>query len=255
MSSRALLFPTAISFLEQFFNKALHSPGALAAHLVGDMAVDIQCKDRRGVAQVFLHGLDIVPALDRGHGVAVPQIVDPGLRAANGSHQLFEILVDGLGDQIAAQLVGKHQVLILPGGTGPQAPLCLTALLPAQQLHDIGRGRDLPYFSAFRGGQGVSVTPLPAGYPLQLLVDQQRPFVEIHAGPGEAHHLPFPQPGKQVHQVDGLEPVSLDGCQEPLDRLVIQRGQGPPGDPRKDAAGGWIGPDVSQCHSLLQRLV
>ena len=97
MSSRALLFPTAISFLEQFFNKALHSPGALAAHLVGDMAVDIQCKDRRGVAQVFLHGLDIVPALDRGHGVAVAQIVAPGLRAADGGHQLFESLVDGLG--------------------------------------------------------------------------------------------------------------------------------------------------------------
>ena len=46
------------------------------------MAVDIQCKDRRGVAQVFLHGLDVIPALDRSHGVAVAQIVETGLRAA-----------------------------------------------------------------------------------------------------------------------------------------------------------------------------
>lgn len=70
-SQRSLPF---IYPLEQFFDKALHPLGALATHLVGDMAIDVQGEDRRGVAQVFLHGLDVVPALDGGHGVAVPQI-------------------------------------------------------------------------------------------------------------------------------------------------------------------------------------
>lgn len=39
------------------------------------MPVHIQRKARRRVAEVCLHGLDVVAAFNGDHGVAVPQIV------------------------------------------------------------------------------------------------------------------------------------------------------------------------------------
>lgn len=38
------------------------------------------------MAQVFLHGLDIISALQRHDGVGVPQIVEPGVGTANLRH-------------------------------------------------------------------------------------------------------------------------------------------------------------------------
>ena len=44
-------------------------------HLLRDMPVHIQREARRRVAEVCLHGLDVVAAFNGDHGVAVPQIV------------------------------------------------------------------------------------------------------------------------------------------------------------------------------------
>ena len=48
------------------------------------MTIDVQRKGGGGVAQIALHGFDIVPGPERGHGVAVPEIVEAGIRATNG---------------------------------------------------------------------------------------------------------------------------------------------------------------------------
>ena len=53
-------------------DELLHPLCAVAFHLVRHMAVDIQGKGGRGVSQIPLYGLDIIPALNRGHGVAMP---------------------------------------------------------------------------------------------------------------------------------------------------------------------------------------
>ena len=47
----------------------LHPFRALTLHAVGDVAVDVQRERRGGVAQIALDGLDIIPALQRCHGV------------------------------------------------------------------------------------------------------------------------------------------------------------------------------------------
>ena len=47
------------------------------------MAVDIQGKGGGGMAQVPLYGLDVVPGADRGYGVGMSQIMEPGIWTAN----------------------------------------------------------------------------------------------------------------------------------------------------------------------------
>lgn len=47
----------------------LHTLRAGLPHLVGDVAVHIERKGSGVVAQVLLHRLDIVTALDSGHGI------------------------------------------------------------------------------------------------------------------------------------------------------------------------------------------
>ena len=47
------------------------------------MAVDVQSESRRRVAEVFLHRLDIVARADRGHGIAVSEVVEPDIGATN----------------------------------------------------------------------------------------------------------------------------------------------------------------------------
>ena len=71
-------------------NKCLHSVRTVLLHLVRDMTIDVQRKGGGGVAQIALHGFDIVPGPDRGHGVAVPEIVETGIRTANGRGGFLE---------------------------------------------------------------------------------------------------------------------------------------------------------------------
>lgn len=55
-------------------DELLHPLCAVAFHLVRHMTVDIQGKGGRGVSQIPLYGLDIIPALNRGHGVAMAKV-------------------------------------------------------------------------------------------------------------------------------------------------------------------------------------
>ena len=47
----------------------LHPVGTVTLHLVGHMAVHVQGERRRGVAEVALDRLNVVPAPYRGHGI------------------------------------------------------------------------------------------------------------------------------------------------------------------------------------------
>lgn len=53
-------------------NEALQLDGALLAHLLADVAVDVQREGRRGVAEVFLEGFEIHTAFQTDHRVGVP---------------------------------------------------------------------------------------------------------------------------------------------------------------------------------------
>lgn len=59
---------------EHTFDILLHPGGAGLLHLVRDVAVHVQRECGGGVAQVPLHGLDVVPGANRGHGIAVTEV-------------------------------------------------------------------------------------------------------------------------------------------------------------------------------------
>ena len=73
----------------------LHLVGTLTLHAVGHMAVDIQRKRGGGVTQVALHCLNVDAGADGRYRVAVPQVMIPGVRTANGGHRLLVVAVYG----------------------------------------------------------------------------------------------------------------------------------------------------------------
>ena len=90
------------------FYVLLHPLGADLLHMLGHMPIDIQRKCRRSVAQVSLHRFHIVAVLERQHGIGMSEIMHPGLGSAYGGRQFFKMVVDGLGMEMPAKLIGKH---------------------------------------------------------------------------------------------------------------------------------------------------
>ena len=58
-------------------NEVLHAVRAGDAHLIGAVSVKIQRKGCRRMAQILLHGLDVVSGAEGIDCVGVPQVVDP----------------------------------------------------------------------------------------------------------------------------------------------------------------------------------
>ena len=76
-------YPLQIFFCKGYFiatstalfhslNILLHPVGAVPLHLVGNVSVHIQCERRRGVSEVALDRLNIIPGTDRGYGERMP---------------------------------------------------------------------------------------------------------------------------------------------------------------------------------------
>ena len=58
--------------LFDFLNIAFHPLRARSLHIIGDMAVYIQCESSCMMPKVALHGLDVIACPKRGDGIAVP---------------------------------------------------------------------------------------------------------------------------------------------------------------------------------------
>ena len=58
------------------------------------MGVDVQGERGGGMAQGFLHGLNVVTGPERCHGVRVAKIVKTGVRAANGGRHSLEVTIN-----------------------------------------------------------------------------------------------------------------------------------------------------------------
>lgn len=69
------------------------------------MAVDIQRKGRRGVSQVALDSLDVIPALNCGDGVAMAKVMDPSLWKANRRSQALKVMIDGVRGKMLPQFI------------------------------------------------------------------------------------------------------------------------------------------------------
>ena len=201
-------------------DEALHPVGAFLLHLVGDVAIDVQREGRRGVPQVALHGLDVVADLQGRHRIGVAHIVEAELRRADPFHDLLEVVVDRIGVQVFAQLVGKDQVHgVLEAFPVLELPGHLLLLDPIKGVHDLLGGLQLSGLPVFRGDELAGPVPDPG--PLELLVDQDGAPGKIHHVPGQAHDLALPHAGEQGHKEQILVLVALDGLQEVGDHVLI----------------------------------
>lgn len=79
--------------VENVFDKAFHTVGALLFHLFGHMIVYIQRKRRCRATQIPLDSLNIVSRLNGGGGIGVSQVTKPCLRYSHRLYNAFEILI------------------------------------------------------------------------------------------------------------------------------------------------------------------
>ena len=201
-------------------DESLHPVGALLLHLVRNVSVDVQREGRRGVAQVGLHGLDVVADLQGGHCVGVPHVVEADLRRADLFHDLLEVVVDRVGIQVPAKLVGEDQVHgVLEVLPVLELPGHLLLFDPIEDVHDLLGGLQLSGLPVFRGDELAGPVPDPG--PLELLVDQNGAPGEVHYVPSQTHDLALPHPGEQGHEEQVLVLVALDSLQEVGDHVLI----------------------------------
>lgn len=234
-------------------DEALQLDGALLAHLLADVTVDVQRKGRRGVTEVFLEGFDIHTAFQTDHRVGVPQIVDPGLRRADLRRQPLEAVVDGPVRQVPAEGAGEDQAGFDPLVSQKAPQLVLSRSLLSEELGDAGRhGNDAALVVLRRddlcdAAFGVLL--------VELLLDQDRAACVVHTIPGKAQKLPLPHPGEQGNLVEVFVGMPRQQLQEVCDLLGGQRMDFLFDDPGQNAAVRGIRPEQSDLHGLLQGAV
>ena len=78
------------------------------------------------MAQVFLHGLDVVPCSKGIDRVSVTQVVDADVWHTEAFYDLLEAIIQGAKGNVASKLIGKDKVvLVVPCASDVFPPLGL----------------------------------------------------------------------------------------------------------------------------------
>ncbi|HZD71955.1 MAG TPA: hypothetical protein VFA45_24480 [Actinomycetes bacterium] len=154
------------------------------------------------------HDLRMHPHLEQQRCRTVAQVVEAHPGQAGLLQQRVELAAEEVGwvDR-PPDRVREHEVVVLPAVAGPPALLVLAVAVQLERLDRDGNQEDLT-------AGGPSLEP-----PGQV----QRALVEVDVGPAEAEQLALPHPGRQGDDVERLEPIALDGLQEPP-RLLWREG-------------------------------
>ena len=135
-------------------NIGFHPGRAGLLHLVGYMAVNVQGKRGCSMAKVSLDRFYIIPRTEGRNGITVTKIMKTGIRTANGRNNFFEVPDNSLWNQMATQLVGKHQIHgVIPGSTCLLLMLVLLKLSIPQKLHNPWDGRYFAWLIIFERNQ------------------------------------------------------------------------------------------------------
>ena len=176
-----LFFPLSFGICFPYgFIEFLHSGGTVPLHFLRYMAINIQRKSRRRMAQVGLHSLDVVASLQRSHGKTVTKIMKSGIRNSHPLGNCFEVFNHRSSDKILSKGIGEHQIVgIVPSLPCLHAGKSLIAPFLLKRFHDDGRwsnGSSLPTF-----GGAEEVFPILA---LKLLLHMDDTVCKIHILPG-----------------------------------------------------------------------
>lgn len=182
------------------------------------------------MSQVHLHRLHIVSVLQGKDCKGVAQVVYSRVRCSDFLRNLFEVQVDSFWLQMMSDLVGKHQSLLvfclsMPGllraaGQFPLFDLLLIAFLEDVH-HESGRTQNAD-FAVFGGSELGASCIFRAS--LQLFVDCQRAFCEVHAVPGETQCLRFTEPGEEDHPQQHAVDIILLSLDQKIVDLLIRKG-------------------------------
>lgn len=91
-------------------DKTLHSVGTVLFHLIGHVAIDIQCKCCCGVSQISLYRLDVISGLKRSNRIGVSQIMKAHVRIAKFYNNRLEMIVHCIRIQVLAEFVGEDKI-------------------------------------------------------------------------------------------------------------------------------------------------
>ena len=125
--------------------------------------------------------------------------------------------------------------------------------MPLQQLYHRGGGGDCPALAVF-GGDKAELSRLARDI-LELLVNADRPPLQIYTVPGKPTGFSPAHTGKKHGQVDGLIAVAMYRRYEGPHSLIVQRLDFLPLHPGKLAGVGGIESEIAQLHGLLESLV
>lgn len=148
-------FPFLFPLCGYGMDETLHSGGTVFLHLVGDVAVNVEGEGCGGVAEVLLHGLDVIARLDGGHGVGMAQVMESGVGRADGGYNAFEFPVGVLGFQVAAQLIGEDEACFMPAFAVTEAVFQLAVAFVFEGCQDGGGKGDGAAFAVFGGNHLV----------------------------------------------------------------------------------------------------
>ena len=174
----------AFSLIGQLGNtldKVLHPVCAIPFHLPRDMAVNIQCKRRSRMAQVFLHSLNIVPTHESGYRVGMAQVMEAGRRSADFRYNTLEPVVDRPGRKEVPKRIGKDKIVVNPGTTGHLAHTILLRLLKPEQRKHRGGQREHTAFIVL--GRGKIYLPALEVFPSNLLLYKQGAILKVNTVP------------------------------------------------------------------------
>ena len=188
------MFPFVFPLCVYRLYKLLHPGGAGFLHLIGDVSIDIQGKGSGGVSQILLHRLDIIAGLDAGHGVGVPEVVEPGFGAADLHHNRLKGFIHGGGRQMVPQLIGEHEAAAFVAFAIPEPVLQLPEVDALQGGGDCGRKCQGSALAVLRGDHLILATAAPDQ--LQLLVNCDGASGEVYAVPQQPQSFALSHSGE-----------------------------------------------------------
>lgn len=174
------------------------------------------------MAEIALDRFDIVPGMNGGHGIRMPQVVKARVRPPDGCNHFFEGTINGGFRQVQPAFIGKHKVTLHPCRTGSQPVLQLRQLSTPQLRHDKRPGGNGPHLAALCADERISVHPCFL-MQLHLLINSQRSAFKVHAVPCQPQHLALAQTGKQGDDKKVFEAVPPNGF-EKIGNLGLVKG-------------------------------
>ena len=234
-------------------DERLHPRCAGALHLRRHMSVDVEGERRRRMAEIALHGLDVVAGLNRRDSVTVPQIVQPCVGQADRCDDLFIIVINRVRRDMFSNLVAKDQPGILPKRSCPKSFFRLPLSMLSEHLDDCRGDHNRPPLPILRGYQ-TPLTRMPRNV-LELFVDADRGFVKIHAVPGESTDFASAHPGEKRDKEKRFISISADRLRKGCNVVRIQRHDLLALHTRQLAEIRGIEADITDFDGLLQRPV